>query len=121
MFTNKLHKDFLKSIGIIAFCLAIIMSSCGVKIAIKQSFNIQNFAGQSLKTTTQCSFYQNKQHNISTSNKDNDADDSQLNTVSSKGLFKNIDNNIAVISHSPSARSIPLYILYQQQRDAILS
>lgn len=115
-----LHRQFLKSLSILCLSFGILVASCGVKIAITQSLKIDNFSGQSLKSAGVCSFtaLENQQEKLSIQQKKSDNQVSDLtfqNSFSSAFEFQNSKLEF------PLSRSVPLYILYQQQRDALQS
>ncbi|MGL6037862.1 MAG: hypothetical protein ACRC0E_03095 [Soonwooa sp.] len=115
-----LHRQFLRSLSILCFSLGILVSSCAIKIALTHSLNIENYCGQSLKSVSSCSFaaLENKQEKFSLQQKK--SEDLSFG-FSSKTLFQNHQQLERAEVDFPLSRSIPLYILYQQQRDALFS
>ncbi len=115
-----LHRQFLKSLSILCFSLGILLSSCAIKIALTHSLNIENYCGQSLKSVSSCIFaaLENKQEKFSLQQKK--SEDLSFG-FSSKTLFQNHQQLEKAEVDFPLSRFIPLYILYQQQRDALFS
>ncbi|WP_300670051.1 hypothetical protein [Soonwooa sp.] len=120
MKTWNLQRQFVKSLTVLCLSFGIVMASCGIKIALTQSLNIENYCGQSLKSIGSCTFtaLENKQEKVSIQQKK--TEDFSF-AVFSKNLFQENLQQKTSRTDFPLSRSVPLYILYQQQRDALLS
>ncbi|MGX9986797.1 hypothetical protein [Soonwooa purpurea] len=115
-----LQSDFLKKFSIVCLGLAILASSCSMKMVITQSLNIENYSGQSNKLTTHCSFSALEKEVVnvfSEQKKSQDFSDFSIikYNLSAFGHFDKTTSNF------PLLRSVPLYILYQQLRASLLS
>ncbi|WP_374328950.1 hypothetical protein [Soonwooa sp.] len=106
--------------SILCLSLGILVASCGIKIALTHSLNIENYCGQSLKSVSSCSFaaLENKQEKFSIQQKKSEDLSFDFNSKIHFQEHQQFENSNVDF---PFSRSIPLYILYQQQRDALFS
>ena len=96
--------------------LVLVVSSCGIKQSIHQVFNIENSSLHGSKSISSCQFVQ-----------------TQTSQKSQQSAIKKIDYSIEKVDFSTyslvsatdqigthKARSVPLYILYQQLRTSLV-
>ena len=105
-----------KTLRFMLLIFVLVVSSCGVKQSIQQVFNIENSSSTGSKSTSSCQF-------VST----------QISEKSEQVAVKRIDYSIQKVTFLNQisiskadqigihkARSVPLYILYQQLRTSLV-
>lgn len=121
IFANEMKKFFptyriLKTFTFLILLLVLAFSPCGLKQSLKQVFNIDNGSSHVSKTTSSCQFVQTqvskKTQQVAVIKKDHE--DSALQF--SVDISSLLSNKIGF----KKARSVPLYILYQQLRTSLV-
>ncbi|UJF29427.1 hypothetical protein L0B70_11360 [Kaistella sp. 97-N-M2] len=105
-----------KTFGILVLIVVLGFSSCGIKKSLKQVFNIENISSNGLKTGASCQY----------------TSTSTLQTTQQVAVIRQDFENLTVkFAHAAAtivsdyegvrkARSVPLYILYQQLRTSLM-
>lgn len=109
-------RTICKTFGILVLIVVLGFSSCGIKKSLKQVFNIENISSNGLKTGASCQY----------------TSTSTLQTTQQVAVIRKDFENLTVkFAHSAAiivsdnegvrkARSVPLYILYQQLRTSLM-
>ena len=96
--------------------LVLVVSSCGIKQSIHQVFNIESSSSHGSKSISSCQFVQTQ-----TSQKSQQIAVKRIDYALKKSDFSNqifISKADQIGTHK--ARSVPLYILYQQLRTSLV-
>ncbi|MEC5156175.1 hypothetical protein [Chryseobacterium sp. MP_3.2] len=107
---------FLKASTFLVLILVLAFSPCGLKQSAQKIFNVQNLSSNTTKSATSCQYVQLTQ-----------TQKSQQIAVINEGHRESvlqISEEISPLSYNKTgfrkARSVPLYILYQQLRTSLV-
>ena len=121
IFANEMKKFFppariFKTFSFLILILVLVLTPCGIKQSVKQIFNVDNLTANNIKTGSSCEYIQlktsQKSEQVALKNKDylhSTPPVSENNLVSTTGK-----------TGVRKARSVPLYILYQQLRSSLV-
>ena len=105
-----------KTLSFLILILVLVLTPCGIKQSVKQVFNVDNLTANSIKSGSSCEYVQLKtsQKSAQVALKKEDYGNS-VNPISDQNLISTTDK-IGI----RKARSVPLYILYQQLRSYLV-
>ncbi|QOW09703.1 hypothetical protein Q73A0000_04650 [Kaistella flava (ex Peng et al. 2021)] len=105
-----------KTLSFLILIVVLVLTPCGIKQSVKQIFNIENLTSNSAKSGSSCQYVQftalQKSQQVAVKKEDNQyavlkfTDQILISTSVKTGFRK--------------ARSVPLYILYQQLRSSLV-
>jgi len=96
--------------------LVLVATPCGIKQSVKQIFNIENLTSHSIKSGSYCQYV-----SLTTAQKSQSIVVKKKDFKDSISRFSKEISGVKSISTSfPTARSVPLYILYQQLRYSLI-
>jgi len=105
-----------KKFGILVLIVVLGFSSCGIKKSLKQVFNIENISSNGLKTGASCQY-------TSTSTLQTTEQVAVIGQDFENLTVKFAHSAVMIVSDNEGvrkARSVPLYILYQQLRTSLI-
>lgn len=105
-----------KTLSFMLLILVLVVSSCGVKQSIQQIFNLENSSSHHSKSVATCQFVQTQVSQKSEQITVKRIDYSDKKVDFSDQIFISATDQIA----THKARSVPLYILYQQLRTSLV-
>lgn len=121
IFANEMNKFFppariFKTLSFLILILVLVLTPCGIKHSVKQVFNVDNLTANSIKSGSSCEYVQ-----LKTSQKSEQVALKKEDFVNS---FTPVPEHTSIsttdITGFRKARSVPLYILYQQLRSSLV-
>ncbi len=111
-----LHGLGFRNLSFLVLILVLVLSPCGIKQSLKQIFKVENLSSHNVKANASCQYVAASEAKVYQQNI------RKTDFKSTSGQFY-LDQGINVNSCDNSfakPRSVPLYILYQQLRLAIV-